>query len=255
MTRRINDPLDAPSSAPTDSNQSHNNQFLVKTVITYTQTNAAGVEEKKKDSAVFKLADESSARMPWYVLRNFTVPRYLTEKLGPKEVGWQRIYEIKIIKMINSSAPNDITGIPLRIMTKGQLGLYCARWELNVDVNEFYSVEKAREMVQLRLEDEKAYHKHLDEYREGKQRTYPELDKVRGETKDIGTVSIEEFDKLEGTKPAIQRGTGEGKPKNEGTKTWNRKPKAKPGPRKSGSKGQSPGKEQGTGNQSPFGNI
>ena len=74
--------------------------FLVKTLITFTKLNEQGTEQKHKDEVVFKL-DAASARMPWYVLRNYTVPKFLTKKYGPFEVAWQRIYEIKIQKLIN----------------------------------------------------------------------------------------------------------------------------------------------------------
>jgi len=169
--------------------------FLCKTLITFTQTNEGGVEQKRKEEVVFKL-DAEGGRMPWYVLRNYLVPRYLKKHYGPKEVGWQRVYEIKIVKQVNRKQPDDINGIPLRIMTMDQLELYCTRWDLNVPVREFYSVEKAREMVSLRLEDESGYKKHLAEYREGKQRHYPELDSMRG-AEDVEVASADEFDAID----------------------------------------------------------
>jgi len=168
--------------------------FLCKTLITYTKLNPQGKEVKHKDEVVFKL-DTPSAGKPWYVLRNYTVPKYLTSKLGPFEVGWQRIYEIKILKLVNRKNPQDIENIPMRVMTLDQLNIFNIRWELGVDVHEFYSVEKAREMVALRQEDEKGYEKHLADYRDGKKRTYPELDTMRGDIEPaIGT--MEEFDEL-----------------------------------------------------------
>ena len=154
--------------------------FLARVLVTFTRFNDQGNETKFKEEVVFKL-DAASARMPWYVLRNYSVPKYLTKKYGPMEVAWQRIYEINILKLINRSNPDDITEIPLRVMTMDQLELYVKKWELNVPVGEFFSVEKAREMVALRQEDPKGYEKHLQEYREGKQRSYPELDNMRGE--------------------------------------------------------------------------
>ena len=169
--------------------------FLVKTLITYTKLNAQGSEVKHKDEVVFKL-DIASARMPWYVLRNYTAPKYLTKKYGPFEVGWQRIYEIKILKLINRKNPNDISEIPLRVMTLAQLDSYVERWDLGVEVTEFYSVEKAREMVALRQSDEKGFQKHLQEYREGKQRNYPELDNMRGD-QDAAMGAEGEFEGLE----------------------------------------------------------
>lgn len=181
-----------PSTTPSDIDQY---PFLVKTLVTFTQVNSAGNEEKKKEDVVFKL-DQASAKMPWYALRNFLVPKYLTNKYGPSEVGWQRIYEIRILKQIKRSDPNDITDIPLRIMTREQLSLYCKKWELNVPVEEFYSVEKAREMVALRELDEKGYLKHLAEYREGKQRNFPELDTLRGKAS-VAVADAHEFDQLE----------------------------------------------------------
>jgi hypothetical protein len=169
--------------------------FLVKVLITFTQANSQGVQEKKKEAVVFKLEREA-VKKPNYVLRNYLVPNYLTSKYGPQEVGWHVLYEIKVMKIINRQSPNDITDIPLRVMTMEQLDLYCERWGLNVNVTEFYSVEKAREMVALRMEDEKGYQKHLGEYREGKKRTYPELDNLRG-NKESSIGDADEFDKLD----------------------------------------------------------
>ena len=177
------------------TNPNKENSFLIKTLVTYTKLNAQGTEVKHKDSVVFTL-DVAAAEKPWYVLRNYLVPKYLTKAYGPFEVAWQRIYEIKILKLINRENPLDITHIPLRVMTLDQLDNYCRRWDLNVPIYEFYSVEKAREMVALRQEDEKGYEKHLADYREGKQRAYPELDGMRGD-KDAETVSDEEFEKVD----------------------------------------------------------
>ena len=177
--------------------------FLVKTLITFTRMNPQGNEAKHKDEVIFKL-DRPSTRMPWYVLRNYSVPKYLTQKYGPFEVAWQRIYEIKILKIINRANPADITDVPLRVMTVGQLEAYVKRWDLNVPVQEFYSVEKAREMVALRQQDEKGYEKHLAEYREGKQRSYPELDNMRGD-KEAATAEVNEFDTLDKKVPVTER--------------------------------------------------
>jgi hypothetical protein len=186
----------AAKPAETDrSGDTATHPFLVKTLITFTKRNDAGVEHKHKETVVFKLTAKGGS-MPWYVLRNYLVPRYLIKKFGPQEVGWDSIYEIQIVKQVNRNQPDDITDIPLRIMTLDQLELYCQRWELNVPVREFYSVEKAREMVSLRMEDEKGYQKHLAEYREGKKRSYPELDAERGMT-DPETVPESEFDKVD----------------------------------------------------------
>ena len=175
--------------------------FLVKTLITFTKLNAQGTEVKHKDEVVFKL-DAASARMPWYVLRNYTVPKFLTKKYGPFEVAWQRVYEIKILKLINRANPADITEIPMRVMTLGQLAAYVEKWELGVDVMEFYSVEKAREMVALKQSDPKGYEKHLSDYREGKQRTYPELDNMRGDA-EAAMGEEGEFETLEGKVPVV----------------------------------------------------
>jgi len=169
--------------------------FLIRVLVTFTKLNDQSKETKYKEEVIFKL-DQHSAKMPWYVLRNYTVPKYLVDRYGPEEVGWQRIYEIKILKLINRNDPNDITDIPLRVMTLEQLAKYCKKWDLGVDVYEFYSVEKAREMVALREEDEKGYQKHLAEYREGKQRSYPELDKMRGDGK-AEVADTDEFLELE----------------------------------------------------------
>jgi len=177
--------------------------FLVKTLVTFTKTNTQGNEEKHKDEVIFKL-DRASAAMPWYVLRNYSVPKYLTKKYGPFEVAWQRIYEIKIIKLINREDPTNITDIPLRVMTLDQLASYCKRWDLNVPVYEFYSVEKAREMVALRQQDEKGYEKHLKDYREGKQRSYPELDNMRGDG-EAAIAESGEFEKLDKQAPKVER--------------------------------------------------
>ena len=176
--------------------------FLVRVLITFTKLNEQSNEAKFKDEVVFKL-DAASARMPWYVLRNYTVPKYLTKKYGPIEVAWQRLYEVKILKLINRTNPTDITDIPLRVMTLEQLAEYCRKWELNVDVHEFYSVEKAREMVALRQADEKGYERHLKEYREGKQRNYPELDNMRGDA-EAAVAELDEFEELEKQIPVNQ---------------------------------------------------
>ena len=55
------------SSTPTDIGTY---PFLVKTLITFTKNNSQGTMEKQKDEVVFKL-DAASARMPWYVIRNY----------------------------------------------------------------------------------------------------------------------------------------------------------------------------------------
>lgn len=175
-------------------------RFLVRTLITYVKTNAAGNPEKEKKEVVFEL-DDKSAKMPWYALWNFLVPQYLTSLLGPQEVAWDRIYEIKILKQIDRFSPEDVSNIPIRVMTLDQLEAYCAKWELNVPVSEFFSVEKAREMVMLRIEDEKGYKRHYAEYKEGKHRAYPELDALRQRTQ-ASTVPVEEFDSLDMKKPS-----------------------------------------------------
>jgi len=184
--------------------------FLVKTLITYTKLNEQGNEVKHKSEVVFKL-DAASARLVWYVLRNYIVPKYLTKQHGPFEVGWMRIYEIKILKLINRKNPNDITDIPLRVMTLEQLDSYVRRWELGVEVTEFYSVEKAREMVALRQQDEKGYQKHLEEYRAGKQRNYPELDGMRGDA-DAAVGESSEFEGLEEKVPVSTKTKKQEKP-------------------------------------------
>lgn len=169
--------------------------FLVKTLITYTKLNAQGLPERHKKSVVFKLERES-AKMPWYVLKNYSVPRYLTETEGPFEVAWNSIYEIKIEKLINRADPGDIDDIPLRVMTLEQLQALCIKKEIVVPIDEFYSVAKAREMVSLRLEDPKGFEKHLREYREGKQHAHPELDSMR---KNLASraVTLDEFAQLD----------------------------------------------------------
>ena len=103
----------SPSTKKKAATDSAEYPFLVKTLVTFTRNNAQGVEERKKDEVVFKL-DRPSAMMPWYVLRNYAVPKHLTKKYGPFEVAWQRIYEIKILKVINRIDPSDITDIPRR---------------------------------------------------------------------------------------------------------------------------------------------
>ena len=191
---------------PAKTQQPNNpKDFLVKTLVTFMVLNKQGKEERKKEEVIFEI-DKASAEMPWYVLRNYLVPRYLVANYGPKEVGWQWIYEIKIEKMINRDDPDDITDIPMRIMTREQLKLYCKKWELSVPVDEFFSTAKAREMVALREEDPKGYEKHLAEYRAGKQRTYPQLDSVRADMDQslkhgaLPTVDKAEWDKID-TKP------------------------------------------------------
>ena len=171
--------------------------YVVKCAITFTQNNQAGVEQKRTDEVIFGL-DRRGVKMPWYVLRNYLVPRYLKQTYGPEEVGWQRIYEIKILKLLNRETPDDISEIPLRVMTLEQLEAYCSKWELSVPVREFYSVEKAREMVALRIEDESGYKKHLQDYREGKKRSYPELDSIRQSNKDVlELIPASDFDNLD----------------------------------------------------------
>ena len=169
--------------------------FLAKTLVTYTILNPGGKEEKRKEDIVFKL-DRASATMPWYVLLNYLVPNYLKVNVGPRDVSWQRVYEIKILKLINRKDPADITDIPLRVMTLDQLAAYSAKWDLAVPVGEFFSVEKAREMVALRQEDEKGYRHHYAEYVAGKQRNYPELDAIRG-SRVAETAGADEFDALD----------------------------------------------------------
>jgi len=169
--------------------------FLVKVQITYTILNVQSKEEKVKEIVVFELSPES-AKMPWFVLRNYSVPQYLNETVGAFEVSWQRIYEISIIKMVNRINPQDITDIPLRVMTLDQLDAYQSKWELAIDVYEFYSLSKAREMVALRLEDPLGYAKHLESYRAGKQRIYPELDSLRKQTKSR-SIPTKDFDKFD----------------------------------------------------------
>lgn len=177
--------------------------FLARTVVTFTKNNDQGIEVRHKDEVVFKL-DRASAEMPWYVLRNYSVPQYLNNKYGPMEVAWQRIYEIKILKLINRMDPADITSIPLRIMTLNQLEEYVLRWELNVPVHDFYSVEKAREMVALRQQDLKGYERHYKEYKDGKQRNHPQLDNMRGKT-EAETADVTEFNELDKQVPVKKK--------------------------------------------------
>jgi len=185
----------SPTPAADAKKDLQNYPFLVRVLITFTKMNDQSKEAKYKEEVIFKL-DSASATMPWYVLRNYTVPKFLTKKYGPIEVAWQRIYEIKILKLINRTNPTDITDIPMRVMTIEQLAEYCRKWELGVDVHEFYSIEKAREMVALRQADEGGYKRHLAEYREGKQRSYPELDNMRGD-KEAAVAEASEFEELE----------------------------------------------------------
>lgn len=174
--------------------------FLVKVTTTAIIRNPAGIEEKRFLTSTFQL-DEKAATMPWYALRNFVVPAYLNRTLGPQGSGWVKIYEIKILKMVNRHNPDDIEGIPVRIMTTEQLQKYCERWELPVDPKEFHSVEYARQMVQLCETDPTGYKKQYAAYVEGLNRKYPELDGVRKNLEaSIGEELDAEFDKLDKSK-------------------------------------------------------
>ncbi len=169
--------------------------YLCKTQLTFVRTNdKSGVEEKITEEVIFQMTLDG-AKMPQYVLRNYSVPRYLNEKYGPEGMGWLRIYEHKIIQLMNRLDPSDIAYIPLRVMTFDQLDLYSQRWELNVNVHEFHDIGIAREMVRLRQADEKAFKIQLEDYRTGKKRAYPELDKDRSNTNPVQDLS-DEFTKL-----------------------------------------------------------
>jgi hypothetical protein len=163
--------------------------FLVSTVITVTLRNQAGIEEKKTEEAVFPL-DQKGASMPAYVLRNFLVPSYLRKKIGPEGTAWLRIYEIKILKVVNRQNPDEIDGIPLRVMTFPQLTQYVRKWELPIHPEEFHSVDYARQMIALYETDPKGFETQRNEYLAGKGRQYPELDEVRAGAESASDVAV-----------------------------------------------------------------
>jgi hypothetical protein len=177
----IRSTLKGPDISPAPSSRvltSGDAEFLIKVNISYYLTNAAGIEEKHSEDVVFELTRDA-ASMPWYVLRNYYVPRYLNSKYGKEGIGWKRLYEIIIIKLINRNNRDSIDGIPIRVMTSEQLKACSDKWELGVPVHSFHSVDVARMMLALRMEDPLGYEKTLADYKDSKTREYPELDSVR----------------------------------------------------------------------------
>ena len=170
--------------------------YLMKCSITAIIVNKASLEERVTFEAVFPLT-HAAVEMPWYVLHNHLAPAFLTKKLGIKGVGWKRIYECKIVKVINRENPADITNIPMRVMTTEQLMAYVVRWGLAVDVAEFHSLDTARQFVQLMEEDPSAYPKHIEEYREARKKEYPEVDRYRKDAALMVEDLADEFETLE----------------------------------------------------------
>ena len=152
--------------------------FLVKTLVTINVHNAAGVEEKRVHSIVFAM-DREGAEKPWYVLRNYLVPAWLAKNVGLEGVGYTKIVEIKIQKMVNRRDPADVSDIPLRVMTMEQIELYVKHWEYPIKPTDFHNVEKAREMITLYEEDPAGYDAQYHRYMSGKGRKNPEMDKYR----------------------------------------------------------------------------
>ena len=152
--------------------------FLVKTLITINVHNAAGVEEKRVHPVVFAL-DKEGAEKPWYVLRNYLVPAWLSKNVGVEGVGYTKIVEIKIQKMVNRRNTSDVSDIPLRVMTMEQVELYVKSWEYPIKPTDFHNVEKAREMIALYEEDPAGYDAQYHRYMSGKGRKNPEMDKYR----------------------------------------------------------------------------
>lgn len=187
--------------------------FLAKVLITAIVRNKAGIEEKKVQETVFQL-DAKSAEKPWFVLKNFLVPKFLNKTIGPEGAGWVKIYEIKILKLVNRANPNEVDGIPLRVMTMEQLEQYCHKWEYPVKPKLYHSVEVARQMVALFEEDPKGFEHQQKKYLEGGMRKYPEMDDVRRNTdKYLGDSEAlaSEFDNLD-QKPAEPKGPATDEP-------------------------------------------
>jgi len=196
-----------------------NNNFLVKVQFTVVVNTPNHTEEKKNFTKTFELA-RKAAKMPWFALRNYILPTYLNKELGQEGIGWARLYEFKIIEMLNTLDPADISDIPLRVMTRDQLKLYVSEWELGVDVEEFSLVEEARMMVALKKEDPKGYEAQLMERRAKRSTEVPGVEELRRqkdiplvdksdafeELKKKQTETVQKVEKIEEEKKKVQRG-------------------------------------------------
>lgn len=171
-------------------------EFLLKASITAVIRNAAGLEERRTFNAVFEI-DRAGIEKPWYVLKNFLAPQFLNAHLGVEGVAWLRIYEAKTEKIVNRANPQDIDGIPVRVMTIDQLEIYTKTWDYPVRVREFPTIQYARQMVSLYEEDPSGYEKQYAAYVSGQGRQMPELDRYRkaaaGQNPDV---LAKEFDSL-----------------------------------------------------------
>jgi len=168
-------PPKQPVPAPTATTKF---DFLAKVLVTTVIRNKAGVEEKKVLETVFQM-DALAAEKPWFVLRNFLVPKFLNKTIGPEGAAWVKIYEIKILKLVNRANPSEVDGIPLRVMAMDQLAAYCKKWEYPIKPEMFHSVEVARQYIALFEEDPKGYEKQYADYLAGGARKYPEMDEIR----------------------------------------------------------------------------
>ena len=175
-------------------------KWLMKTKLTVVVTNPKnGLKEKVVLDAVFPL-DGAGVKQPWSVLANYYAPKFITKKYGPEGIGWERIYERKIVKIVNRENPDDIREIPLRVLDMEQLVKFCEFKEIyEVNPYEFHTVEVARQMIDLRLADQDAYKKHLAEYRAGKKRAFPELDHLKEAQIPADAAYDSEFDSLVST--------------------------------------------------------
>ncbi len=169
----------APSATPVSATKVFN--FLINVLITAVVRNKAGIEERRSIDAVFQL-DEVAAEKPWFVLRNFLVPQYLNQKLGAFGSGWVKIYEIKILKLVNRKNPNDVEGIPLRVMSFEQMELYCKKWEYPIKPRIFHSPEVARQYIALFEEDPAGYDIQYRKYIDGLAHKHPEMNDIRRNT-------------------------------------------------------------------------
>ena len=199
-----------------------NYPFLMQCAITAIVRNKASNEERVTLDVVFPLSADAVS-VPWYVLRNHLAPAYLNKKLGAQGTGWVKIYECKILQVVNRTNPNDISKIPMRIMTFDQLAQYVERWDLNIDVREFHAISIARQFVQLKEEDPTAYEKHVEEYRETRKASYPEVDKYRTDAGVLAEDLSDEFNAITTNTPAISKpSTTTGKGKQSGKQTGNK---------------------------------
>lgn len=179
--------------------------FLINVLITAIVRNKAGIEERRTIETVFQL-DAVAAEKPWFVLRNFLVPQYLNQKLGAFGSGWVKIYEIKILKLVNRKNPNEVDGIPLRVMSFEQMELYCQKWEYPIKPRIFHSPEVARQYIALFEEDPAGYDVQFRKYVDGLTHKHPEMNDIRqntanyiGDSEDL----TKEFESLNQTKAPV----------------------------------------------------